>query len=157
MSRSVSALMKLFLMVLMLVSMWLASSSDTTLLIGLLLTFGAAAGLIVLARRENSQPLAQDERAAWAIIRARGKRRFILRSVMSGFLLGLAFLLYQLIRALWTGEPFTATYTFLLIALVIVLYIGGSYLAAIKAWSLYEERYKESLAQASPNNNPTPR
>ena len=64
---------------------------------------------------------------------------------MSGFLVGLTFLLYQLIRALWTGEPFTASYTFVLIVLVIVLYIGGSYLAAIKAWSLYEERYKESL------------
>ena len=155
MSRSVSGLMKLFLMVLMLVGMWLASSSDTTLLIGLLLSFGAAAGLVVLARQENSQPLAQDERAAWAIIRAKGKRRFVLRSVMSGFLLGLAFLLYQLIRSLWTGEPFTATYTFLLIVLVIVLYIGGSYLAAIKAWSLYEERYKESLAQTSQHNNPS--
>jgi len=149
--------MKLFLMVLMLVGMWLASSSDTTLLIGLLLTFGAAAGLIVLARRENSQPLAQDERAAWAIIRAKGKRRFILRSVMNGFLLGLGFLLYQVIRSLWKGEPFTAFYIFLLIVLFIVLYIVSSYLTAIKTWSLYEERYKESLAQASPNNNPTPR
>jgi hypothetical protein len=140
--------MKLFLMVLMLVGMWLASSSDTTL-IGLLLGLGAAAGLIVLARRENSRPLAQDERAAWAIIRAKGKRRFILRSVMSGFLLGLAFLLYQLIRSLWTGEPFTATYAFLLITLVIIIYTGGSYLTAIKTWSLYEERFKE----ASPPNN----
>jgi len=144
MSRSVSGLMKLFLMVLMLVGMWLASSSDTTLLIGLLLGFGAVAGLVVLARRENSRLLAQDERAAWAIIRAKGKRRFVLRAVMNGLLLGVAFLLYQLIRSLWTGEPFTATYTFLLITLAIVLYIGGSYLTAIKTWSLYEERYKES-------------
>ena len=78
MSRGVSGLMKLFLMVLMLVGMWLASSSDKTLLIGLLLGFGAAAGLVVLARRENSRPLAQDERAAWAVIRAKGKRRFVL-------------------------------------------------------------------------------
>jgi hypothetical protein len=145
MSRTGSGVLQLFLMVLMLVGMWLASSSDTTLLVGLLLSFGAAAGLVVLARRENSRPLAQDERAAWAIIRAKGKRRFVLRAVMNGFLLGLAFLVYELIRSLWTGEPFTATYTFLLIALVIVLYIASSYLAAIKTWSLYEERYKESL------------
>ena len=147
MSRTGSDLLQLFLMVLMLVGMWLASSSDRTLLIGLLLSFGAAAGLVVLARRENSRPLEQDERAAWAIIRAKGKRRFILRSVMKGFLLGLALLLYQLIRSLWMGEPFTATYIFLLITLVIVLYIGSSYLIAIKTWSLYEERYKD---------NPTP-
>jgi drug/metabolite transporter (DMT)-like permease len=145
MSRTGSGLLQLFLMVLMLVGMWLASSSDTTLLIGLLLGFGAAAGLVVLARRENSRPLAQEERAAWAIIRAKGKRRFVLRAVMNGLLLGVAFLVYELIRALWTGEPFTATYTFLLITLALVLYIGGSYLTAIKKWSLYEERYKESL------------
>jgi len=153
----VSGLLQLFLMVLMLVGMWLASSSDTTLVIGLVLSFGATAGLVVLARRENSRPLAQDQRAVWEVIRAKGKRRFILRSVRNGFLLGLAFLLYELIRSLWTGEPFTATSTFLLIALVIIVYIGSSYLAAIKTWSLYEERYKESLAQASQDNDPTPR
>ena len=44
-------------MALMLVGVWLANYSDTRFLIGLLLGFGAAAGSIVLARRENSLPL----------------------------------------------------------------------------------------------------
>ena len=104
MSRNVSGLVQLLLMALMLVGVWLASSRDSTLLIGLLLGLGAAAGLIVLARRENSLPLDQDERAAWEIIRAKGKRLFVLKAVMKGFILGLIFLVYQLIHSRWTGS-----------------------------------------------------
>jgi len=143
MSKNVAGLVQLFLMVLLLVGMWLASSSGSTLLIGLLLSLGAVVGLVVLARRENSLPLDRDERAAWEIIRAKGKRHFVLRAVMKGFILGLIFLVYHLIHSRWTGEPFTATDGFLLIILFIILYIGSSYWAAIRAWSLNEERYKE--------------
>jgi hypothetical protein len=153
MNRNVSGLANLFLMALMLVGIWLANSSDTGLAIGLLLVLGSAAGLIFLARRENSLPLGQDEREAWELIRAKGKRPFILRSVMYGLLLGLIFLLYQVVRSRWMGEPFTASYGFVLVALFIILYIGSSYYAALRDWALYEERYKESLPQEAQHNN----
>ena len=64
---------------------------------------------------------------------------------MYGLFVGLVFLLYQLIRSLWSGEPFTASSGFLLVVLFLILYIGGSYYAATKKWALYEERYKDSL------------
>ncbi|MFL6211787.1 MAG: hypothetical protein ACJ74W_23270 [Pyrinomonadaceae bacterium] len=152
MNRNVSGLANLLLMALMLVGVWLANSSDTDLLVGLLLALGAAAGLIFLARRENALPLGRGEREAWEIIRAKGKRPYILRSVMYGLSVGLIFILYQLIRSRWTGEPFTTSSGFGLMALFIILYIGGSYYAAIRKWALYEERYKESLPQTAQHN-----
>jgi len=139
MNSNVSGLAKLILMALMLVGVWLANYSDTRLLIGLLLGFGAAAGIIVLVRRENSLPLGHGERERWKIIRAKGKRHYVLRSVMYGLFVGLVFLLYQMIRRLWSGEPFAASSGFLLIVLLIIIYIGGSYYAALKKWALYEE------------------
>jgi hypothetical protein len=145
MNRNVSGLANLILMVLMLAGVLLANYSDSRLLVGLLLAFGAAAGIIVLARRENSLPLGHGEREGWRILRAKGKRHYVLRSVMYGLFVGLVFLLHQVIRSLWSGEPFTASSGFLLVVLFIILYIGGSYYAAIKKWALYEERYKDSL------------
>jgi hypothetical protein len=152
MSRTVSAIVNLILLVLMLVGFWLANSHGITFLIGLLLILGAAVGVIVLARRGNSLPLKDDDRAAWEIVRAKGKRFFILRALRQGFFLGLLFLGYELIRSHWKGEPFTATDGFLLLALFFILYICSAYLAAIKKWSLYEERYKESLRRAAPKS-----
>lgn len=152
MNRNVSGLASLFLMALMLVGLWLASS-DTALAIGLLLALGSAVGLIFLARRENSLPLGQDEREAWEIIRAKGKRAFVLRSLKHGLFLGLIFLLYQLIRSRWEGEAFTASDGFLLVALFIILYLGGSCFAAIRNWALYEERYLESLPRETQDTN----
>ena len=145
MKRNVSGLANLILMALMLAGVWLANYSDARLLIGLLLAFGAAAGFIVLARRENSLPLGQGEREGWKIVRAKGKRHYVLRSVIYGLIVGLVLLLYQVMRWLWSGEPFTASSGFLLVVLFIILYIGGSYYAAIKKWALYEERYKDPL------------
>ena len=130
-------------MVLMLTGLWLVWS-DATLLIGLLLSFGAVAGLVVLARRENSRPLDHDETAAWEIVQAKGKRLYLLRSVMYGFFIGLILLVYQVIRSRWRGEPFTTSYDFLLIVFFIILYTFGSFYAAIRKWSMYEQRYKES-------------
>jgi TRAP-type uncharacterized transport system fused permease subunit len=153
MSRNVSSLANLILMGLMLVGLWLANSSDTGLAAGLLLVLGSAAGLIFLARRENSHPLERDEREAWEIIRAKGKRSYIIRSIRYGLFMGLIFLLYQLIRSRWSGEPFIVSSGFALVALFIILYIGGAYYAAIRNWSLYEERYKESLPQGPQHNN----
>jgi hypothetical protein len=153
MSKHVSSLMNLSLMVLLLGGIWLANSSDTGLLIGLLLVLVAAAALIILARRENSLPLGHDEREAWEIIRAKGKRPYILRSVMSGLSIGLILILYQLVRSRRTGEPITVTSGFILVALVIILYIGGSYYAAIRKWALYEERYKDSIPPDAQHNN----
>ena len=134
--------MKLLLMVLMLTGAWLVWS-DTTLLFGLLLSFGAVAGLVILIRRENTRPFEEDERAAWEIVRAKGKRLYLLRAVMYGFVLGLIFMTYYVIRSRWTGEPFTGSYGFLLIIFFVILYAGGSYYAAIRKWSMYEERYKD--------------
>jgi hypothetical protein len=142
MSRNVSGLLTLFLMVLMMVGVWLANSSGTTL-IGLLLGLCAAVGLTVLARRENSLPLGQGERAAWEVTRAKGKRFYILRSGMYGLFLGLILLLFEVMRSRWTGEPFTTPFNFVLFALIIMVYIAGSFFTAIRKWSLYEERYKE--------------
>ncbi len=48
MRGNVSSLVKLSLMLLILMGVWLASYSDTRLLPGLLLGFGAAAGLLLL-------------------------------------------------------------------------------------------------------------
>jgi len=145
MNRSVSGLANLFLMALMLVGIRLASYTDTRFLTGLLLAFGAAAGIIILTRRENSLPLGHGEREGWKILRAKGKRHYVLRSVIYGLFVGVVFLLYQVIRWLWSGQPFTASSGFLLVVLFIILYIGGSYYLAIKKWALYEERYKDSL------------
>jgi hypothetical protein len=152
----VYSFIKLLLMVLMLTGAWLIWS-DATLLIGLLLSLGAAAGMVVLARRENSRPLDHDERAAWESVRAKGKRHYLLRSVMYGFFLGLIFMAYQLFSSRWRGEPFAASHEFLLIIFFILLYIFGSYYAAIRKWSIYEDRYKESSPQAAERNNSTPR
>ena len=152
MSRSVSGLAKLFLMALMLVGLWLANSRDTSLLIGLLLALASAAGLIILARSENALPLEHSERTAWEVIRAKGKRPFMLRSVRYGFFMGLIFILYQSLRSHRTGGTFTASYDFVLMALFLILYIGGSYYAAIRKWALYEEKYKESLPHATQHN-----
>jgi hypothetical protein len=152
MNRNVSGLASLFLMALMLGGLWLANSSDSRLLIGLLLALASAAGLIFLARRDNSLPLGHGERETWELIRAKGKRPYMLRSVGYGLFMGLIFILYQLIRSHRTGETFTANYGFVLMALFIILYIGGSYYAAIRKWALYEERYKESLPQEVQHN-----
>lgn len=146
MNRNTSGLANLILMALMLVGVWLANYGDTRLLIGLLLAFGSATGIIVLARRGNSLPLGHDEREWWQIVRAEGKRHYVLRSVMYGLFVGVIFLLYQVIRWLWSGVPFTASSGFLLVVLFIILYIGGSYYAAIRKWALYEERYKDALS-----------
>jgi len=147
MNRNVSGIATLFLMAFMLVGVWLANSSDTSLLTGLLLSLGSAAGLIFLARRENSRPLGQGEKEAWETIRAQGKRSYMLRRVVFGLFIGLAFIVYQLVRSRWTGEPLTASYGLVLIALFLI-YIGGSYYAAIREWALSEERYQESLSRA---------
>jgi len=146
-------------MVLMILGGWLVYS-ETSLLVGFMLVVGALAGIAVLARRENSLPLECGEREAWESIRAKGKRPYILRSLMSGLFIGLIFLLYQLIRSRWSGEPFTANSSFVLMALFVILYVGGSYYAAIRKWALYEQRYKEAFPrEAQPNNsfNPSPR
>lgn len=153
MSKKNSELKKLLFMVAMLIgSIGLSYGNGTSLLIGFLLVIGALVGMVVLARRENALPLDRDEREIWESIRAKGKLRYILRSVMYGLFLGLLFLFYQLIRSLWSGESFDAETGFVLIALFLVLYIGASYTAAIKEWALYEERYKESLPQRPQHN-----
>ena len=142
MNRNASRLASLFLMALTLVGLWLASS-DTRFLIGLLLALGAGAGFIVLVRRENFLPLGNGEREGWKIVRAKGKRHYVLKSVMSGLFFGLVFLLSHVIMSLWSGEPFTAKSGFFLVAILTII-IGGSYYAAMKKWALYEERYKDS-------------
>ncbi|HZI85961.1 MAG TPA: hypothetical protein VFD48_03950 [Pyrinomonadaceae bacterium] len=153
MSKKNSELKKLLFLVVMLIgSIGLLYGNGTTLLIGFLLAIGAVVGMVVLARRENALPLDQDEREIWESIRAQGKRRYILRSMMHGLFLGLLFLVYQLIKSLWSDESFDAGTGFLLIALFLILYIGASYAAAIKEWALYEERYKESLPQGPQHN-----
>ena len=159
MSNKNSELAKLLFMALMILGGWLVYS-ETSLLVGFILVVGALVGIAVLARRENSLPLERGEREAWESVRARGKRAYIFRSVMYGLFVGLIFLLYQLIHFRWSGEPFTASSSFVLVALFIILYIGGSYYTAIRKWALYEERYKESFPREAQHNNlfnPTPR
>ena len=152
MSRKNSELIKLLLMVLMLIGVGLAFGNGTSLLIGFLLVVGALVGLVVIARREKSLPLDRNERDVWESIRTKGKRRYILGSVTYGLFVGLLFLLYQLIKSLWSGESFSADMGFVLIAFFLILYVGGSYYAAIKRWALYEERYQESLPQEPQHN-----
>lgn len=146
-------LVKLLLVALTLIGVWLAGYSDTSLLQGLLVAFVAASALIVLARRENALPLEAEQREGWEVVRAKGRRSYILRSVASGLFVGSLFLLYQLIRASLSGKPFTANSGFVLVALFIILYIGGSYYAAIRRWALYEERYKESFPLEARHND----
>lgn len=153
MSKNNSELMNLLFMVLLLIGIGLAFGNGTYLLIGFLLVVGALVGMVVIARRENSLPLDRNEREAWESIRAKGKRRYILGSVTYGLFVGLLFLLYQLIKSLWWGESLSADMGFVLIALFLILYVGGSYYAAIKRWDLYEARYKESLPPESQHNN----
>jgi hypothetical protein len=152
MSNKHSDLAKLPLLVLMLIGGWLVHS-EASFLVGFILVMGSLAGIVVITRRENILPLGHGEREGWESVRAKGKRHYILRSLMYGLFVGSLFLLYQVIRSLWSGEPFTASSGFLLVALFILLYIGGSYYAAIMKWALYEERYKESLPQEPQHNN----
>jgi hypothetical protein len=152
MSNKHSDLTKLPLLVLMFIGGWLVYS-EASFLVGFILVIGSLAGIVVLMRRENSRPLERGEIEAWESVRAKGKRHYTVRSVMYGLSVGLFFLLYQVIRSLWSGEPFTASSAFVQVALFIILYIGGSYYAAIKKWALYEERYKESSPQDPQHNN----
>ena len=152
MSRLVLGPANLFLLALMALGGWLANSSDIRLLIGMLLTLGSAAGFIFLARRENALPLAHGEKETWEITRAKGKRAYVLKSAVSGLVIGLIFIVYQLIRSRSTGQPATASYVFGLMVFLIIIYIGGSSYGAIRRWALYEERYKEFTSQEAQHN-----
>jgi hypothetical protein len=105
--------------------------------------------VLFLARRENARPLQGNERELWIIIRAQGKRRYLLRSVTFGLFAGVLFLLYQLLKARRSGVPFRISFDFILIAFFVLIYIGGSYYAAIRKWTLYEDRYRETFPSES--------
>lgn len=153
-------LIKPLFMVLMLIGIGLVYVNGAGLLIGFILVICALAGIAVLARRENSRPLGLGERERWESIRAKGKRSFVLKSARRGLFVGLLFLIIQLIRSRWTGESFSASSGFILLALFFILYVGGSSYAAMREWALYEERYKESFPQEPQHNKslqPTPR
>lgn len=152
MSRSYYEVANQVLMVLMLVGACLINYTERWSLLGFLLFFCSAAGLVAIARRENALPLAYGEQEVWEVMRARGRRAYLLRSAALGFFIGLSFLLFQLIKHWWRGEPLSTGMDAVMLILFFV-YVGGSYYAGVRRWALYEERYKESLPQGAQHNN----
>src|ERR1051325_7447288 len=104
MARSIVATTYLTIVILGFVGVWLGSvaidSTDIRRWLGLAALIAAVAGMVVMYLR-HVRPSRREKEIAWELIRARGKRRFVLRQVLVSqvvwfpILFGAAYELYR--------------------------------------------------------------
>jgi hypothetical protein len=133
-------LLQLLLLALATCGGWLALGSARQFIAGSALILVASAGLIFLARRENSRPFDEREAEVWEATKRGGRRGYIRRSVIAGLFLGVV----SSSAAVLTREndvSFSAWDVGLFVALVSIITFG-CYYAAVRMWETNEQRSK---------------
>jgi uncharacterized Tic20 family protein len=115
--------------------------SNLRVLLGLVLLIGSLIGLVFLIRNHR-KPMGQEQKRVWENIRSRGKGNYIRGFMVRGLAMGFGCQALILFKDYSDGKALASGSNILLALLVLLtVFIGGSYYAAIKIWDYHESEY----------------
>jgi TRAP-type C4-dicarboxylate transport system permease small subunit len=107
-------------------------------LLGFLIFVGSIAGMLFLFRH-NQVPIQPDELSQWESVRRLGRKRYVRKLIVRGFVAGLLAVLWPAVTDYVRAGSITRVLSSVWIYLAVLLTcVFGMYYAAIRTWHTYE-------------------